>query len=103
MAARRIKRQCGLSFRAVFVATEDILIVVEHLDHAVVGHGVGIDIERRTGLAFRRGVDVGGDITRPGFRLDSLYGSKADATAHIENLAAHVMEKNDSSAYFLLA
>lgn len=54
-------------------------------------------------LAFRRGLDVGGDVNRPGFRLDSLYGSKTDETAHVEALASHVLaNKDDSSAYFLL-
>jgi tetratricopeptide (TPR) repeat protein len=54
-------------------------------------------------LAFRRGIDIGGDVTRPGFRLDALYGSKPDETAHVEALAAHVLNhKEDSSAYFLL-
>lgn len=54
-------------------------------------------------LAFRRGIGMGGDPSRGGFRLSEIYGSKADEAVHVEALAANILERKDrASGYFLL-
>ena len=58
---------------------------------------------REAAAAFKRGIAVDADYARDGVRLQQLYRSQDESTAHVEKLAAAALENpQDSDLMFLI-